>query len=209
MKSCILTIVLLASCSIHAADSTMIKIVTKDISPEVTEGSFASCPKTLYLFGDKQGRLEECPDSAMGLHMLVVYNNGDIWMANLFDNSGQHSIDPGPKIAFSAPVFATTIYGNTNDTLDNFVYGKEIAFLKAIGAKVENLSPVIQKFYFSAGGYSISYYVYIRNNFPYRAAIFKNNMLIQAIEYLEYATNLVSDKKLFEKPEGIDFKEIK
>jgi hypothetical protein len=44
--------------------------------------------------------MEEMPDSLMKLHQLVIYNNGDSWMINLFDKTGKYIRDPGPTFNF-------------------------------------------------------------------------------------------------------------
>lgn len=116
--------------SIVAADCAtdqMLVATTSMSSPTVQRDSFAAKPKVLYKAGTKYGRIEEQIDAENHIHGLVVVNEPDIWMVNLFDSTGQHIVDPGPVIEFHAPILSGTI----SDHWKTFEFGSEVAFMRA------------------------------------------------------------------------------
>ena len=74
---------------------TMTKITTKVVEPKPTS-SFLAQGKTMWRAGTKYARIEEAPDTANGIHGLLIVNEPDAWMINLFEKSGRHMVDPGP-----------------------------------------------------------------------------------------------------------------
>jgi hypothetical protein len=75
---------------------SVIKIVSRFISPQIPPDSFAAKPKAVYIAGDSYARVEEEPDAARGIHGLIIISEPDSWMINLLDHSGRHMVDPGP-----------------------------------------------------------------------------------------------------------------
>jgi len=87
------------------APQKLVHIVTVDVTPGIRSSTFAAQPKGLYRIGSDKMRSEEVSDPANGIHGLLVVAEPNIWMANLYDNTGKHIVDPGPSLLAKAPVF--------------------------------------------------------------------------------------------------------
>ncbi len=99
---------LCSACPAYAATCApqqLVHIVVTDITPGIPAGAFAAKPRSLYRVGDDKMRIEEASDPANGIHGVVVIAEPNIWMANLYDGTGKHLVDPGPSLLTEAPVF--------------------------------------------------------------------------------------------------------
>ena len=65
-------------------------------SPDAPTGSFAAKPRVFYRAGNRYCRVEETPDPDQGIHGLMIINEPDWWMVNLFSKTARHGVDPGP-----------------------------------------------------------------------------------------------------------------
>ena len=147
MKSLIFFVSLL--CGISTAEQppkTMTKVEVILQSPDAPAGSFAAKPKVFYRAGNRYCRIEEAPDPEQGIHNVMIVNEPDYWMVNLFTKTGRHSVDPGPMFNCHLPIFA---YG-TPQSLDEetkairqLEFGQEFEFFKSKGATAEK-GPVLQ-----------------------------------------------------------------
>ena len=76
MKKTGLILICLCVCAGEAqaqlTTNRMIKIITRDTTPDVPKDSFAAQPKTLYRIGTTYARREEQPDNEMGTHGLII-----------------------------------------------------------------------------------------------------------------------------------------
>ena len=88
------------------APAKLVHIVTTNVTPGIVPGSFQAQPKTLYRIGNNKMRIEESPDKASAIHGLIVISEPDIWMINLYDNTGHHILDSGPNLDAVAPVIS-------------------------------------------------------------------------------------------------------
>lgn len=116
---------------------TMTKMVVRLESPDVPQNSFAARPKTIYRAGNRYCRVEEAPDPEHRIHGLVIINEPDIWLVNLFDKTAQHQVDPGPTFNCRLPIFASNQDFKTPSPLKTPVaeleFGKELAFFSKSG----------------------------------------------------------------------------
>ncbi len=111
------------------AESGMLKVVFRCIIPGLPPDSFTAKPKILYCWGNTKSRLEEVPDPLMKLHLLMINNEKDHWMINLWDKTGKHHIDTGPHYHSYFPI--APLEGNDFQSLKEFQIGQELAFMKA------------------------------------------------------------------------------
>lgn len=84
---------------------TMTKISIRGVEPAPNPESFEAQPKIFWRAGTRYARIAESSDPQKRIHGLVIIKEPDIWMINLFDNSGRHMIDPGPSLNVHIPVF--------------------------------------------------------------------------------------------------------
>ena len=191
------------------APKTLVHIVVVDVSPDIPRQSFAAQPRVFYRLGSDRLRIEEAADPDNRIHGLAVIAEPDIWMANLYDASGKHIVDPGPTYFAKAPVFGTVLPGK----LASLEIGCEPAFLAEFAPKpvrreqvgsarydvyrVEN-APDVVELLASPGAKT-----------PSLARYFRNGRLRIALRYDLYATDLPEDPRLFLRPPGITYEEAR
>lgn len=127
--------------------NTMTKMVVRLESLDVPENSFAAQPKTIYRAGNRYCRVEEAPDPEHRIHGLIIINEPDIWLVNLFDKTAQHQVDPGPTFNCRLPIFASSrdfkppspLKSSTTD----LEFGKELAYFSKNGG-APHAGPILQ-----------------------------------------------------------------
>jgi hypothetical protein len=131
-----LVILLLLAIGTLAADNTpktMTRIEVHLEGPEVMAGSFLAQPKVIYRAGAKYCRTEEAEDSQSKIHGLLIVNEPDAWMINLYDKSARHMVDPGPSFNCKLPLWAQV---NSKDEAamlyQNLQFGNELLFFKQL-----------------------------------------------------------------------------
>lgn len=133
-----LFVLLLLAITTLAADDTpktMTKIEVHPEGPEVMAGSFLAQPKIIYRAGTHYCRVEEAEDSQNKIHGLLIVNEPDAWMINLYDKSARHVVDPGPTFNCKLPIFAQVDSKDEGAMLyQNLQFGNELLFFKQMGA---------------------------------------------------------------------------
>lgn len=189
------------------APERMVRIVTRVATPPVEPGSFGAAPKTLYRLGTKYGRVEELPNPATKLHLLIVVNEPDVWMVNQLDRTGRHIVDQGPTFNFRAPIFEKDGMPPILLTLE---LGCERAFLAANNAKPAGEATFVSRRCELQTVTAADFRVTIclgAGKEPMRASIYERGALIFDMEYDSYQDDLAPNLKLFERPSGIAFSE--
>ena len=128
---------LLATRTLIASDTpkTMTKIEAHLEGPQVMAGSFSAKPKVIYRADSRYCRLEEAQDTENKIHGLLIVNEPDAWMVNLYDKSAQHMVDPGPTFNCKLPIFATVDSKDEAGILyQDLQFGSELKFFKKMGA---------------------------------------------------------------------------
>jgi hypothetical protein len=165
--------------------------------PEVLPDSFGAKPKVLYRQGNGLGRLEEAADPSQQLHALIVVHEPDIWMVNLFDNTGRHIVDEGPSYVFRAPVLPPDSF----EQWKAFEFGCEVAFLKSAGAERLVLSTRgAVRYTLRLGGTEVQLFTDLSDK-PLSVDV-TTNQLHYSMRYLTYEF-VDSSPTLFSMPEGI------
>ena len=121
-----------AAANLPSTSDEMVKVVFRSRLPGLPAGHTDAKPKTLYRVGERWGRLEH-PDNPV-LHPLVIVASPDVWLVDLRTHTARHSVDPGPRLAFHAPVVDRLAPGMPRALLD-FEFGRELEFMEAHGAK--------------------------------------------------------------------------
>src|SRR4029077_12554627 len=93
------------------APQTLVHIRFADVTPGIDPTLFAAMPKYLYRIGSGKERTEEALDAANGIHAIDVVDEPNLWMANLYDQTGKHIVDPGPTFFVKVPIFGPTYPG--------------------------------------------------------------------------------------------------
>jgi hypothetical protein len=129
----ILLLVAITTLAADDAPKTMTKIEVHLESPEVMAGSFLAQPKVIYRAGTKYCRTEEAEDSQGKIHGLLIVNEPDAWMINLYDKSARHMVDPGPSFNCKLPLFSQVDSKDEASMLyQNLQFGNELLFFKQL-----------------------------------------------------------------------------
>lgn len=114
---------------------TMTKIEVHLEGPEVMAGSFSAKPKVIYRAGTGYCRVEEVEDTENKIHGLLIVNEPDAWMVNLYDKSARHIVDPGPTFNCKLPIFANVDPKDEAAMLyPDLQFGSELKFFKNMGS---------------------------------------------------------------------------
>jgi hypothetical protein len=130
-------LLLVATTTLTADDipKTMTKIEAHLEAPDVVAGSFSAKPKLIYRAGARYCRLEEAQDTENKIHGLLIVNEPDVWMVNLYDKSAQHMVDPGPTFNCRLPIFGSVDSKDEAGMLyQDLQFGSELKFFKKMGA---------------------------------------------------------------------------
>jgi hypothetical protein len=211
LARCLCCVGVLNAAGVAYADcipAQMTKISFANIIPGVATGEFAAQPKTLYRLGAKYGRIEEAPDTANGIHGLIVVSEPDVWIANRIQKTGQHIVDTGAPYYFRAP-----IYSSPDSTFFAAMeFGCELVYITSAGAKdptsVTEGSRVLRQYEAHRGNETISLLVDAQTDTPREVRFVRAGKQVFAVRYIEYQT-LETDPGLFRKPLGISFQEPK
>lgn len=216
MRTFLVTFALLFASAGSAQDSpkTMTKIVVQLDSPGLPADSFARKPKSIYRSGNKFCRVEEAPDTEHGIHGVLIVNEPDAWMINLFDKTARHMVDPGPTFNCRLPIFSSPLPGGADD-VDyaklGLEFGHELEFFNSKNAQVQKGQVMQGKetvvHFLQIGNTKIALFTYGPNDFPLalgRTCEEKGEILW----YSGYG-QVPFDPKLFSRPEGVTIEELK
>lgn len=187
------------------ATNTMLKIVAREISPEIVPGSFNAQPKTYYRMGDRYGRIEEAPNPEHKSHVLLVVNEPKVWLINLHDNTGQLLIDPGPTFVFRASILPPATSGQESPLRD-FQFGTEYDFLKshkATPGQTANENTNFNTLTLTLEGYKIKLLTDAKTGKPFRVQVKRAKNIYCEYEYMEYEKGLPPRMELFEPPTNV------
>lgn len=168
--------------------------------PNVPADSFAAKPRVLYLLDKRYSRVEELPDPAQGLHLLIVVNEPDIWMANLADHTGNHVVDREPPLEVHTPVM-TDITSSHWKALE---FGRELAFMKSVSAQKVDSPDGTSLYTHAFEGITVQLYT-SKEGVPTKLAVQRTDDRL-TFNYREYECRS-PDLSLFQKPAGITYQE--
>jgi hypothetical protein len=152
-------------------------------------------------------RIEETLDAANGIHGLIVIAEPNIWMANLYDNTGKHIVDPGPTFFARAPVFGMPI----SPKLLGLEFGCEAEFLTANAAsavRTEQIGNMRYTVYrVDDDPDAVEILEKAGSNTPAFARYYHQGKLTSVFRYDLYTTGLTSNPDLFVPPSAIRYSE--
>lgn len=189
------------------APAQLVHVTITDITPGIDPASFAAQPRNYYRTGSDKMRIEEAIDAANGIHGVIVVAEPNIWMANLYDNTGKHAVDPGPTFFAKAPVFGMMLSGK----LAGFELGCEVDFIAMNSLKplrVERVGGVSHDVYrIEDAADAIEILERSGTNTPAFARYFHQGNLAIIVRYDLYVTNLPNDSSLFLPPPNVRYTE--
>lgn len=184
----------------------MTKMIVRLSGPGIQTNSFAALPKTIYVALPRFARIEDPPDARQGLQKLMVVAEPNAYSVNLIDKKGTHVKDPKNEGNLHVPIVLPFDPKHKCAKLDRVTFGSELDFFKHAGAKKE-AGPIV-------------------NAKPTDAYVLEGGKLVvngetekpiklswdcgdgeYSYEYT-IVEDLPFDPKLFEKPPGIQWKEI-
>jgi hypothetical protein len=187
----------------------MIKISTKLIEPKADAGAFAAQAKTCWRAGTRYARFAEAADSANRIQSLVIINEPNIWVINLYNKTGRHIVDPGPSLNVHAPIFPSS--GGTKTKLNELEFGQELEFFVKNGAK-QSIGGIVkakttERYDLTVDGDQLVLWTDARSKIPVRVSLIAGYQT-RTIEYVTYDGDLPFDDSLFKPPPGIVFDRV-
>jgi hypothetical protein len=204
--SLLLAAALLASVPIHAACVTpkLVKITTADASPGLAPDHFARKPKVLYRLGNGKIRLEEEPDPAQNLHLLIVIDAPRTWQVDLFSKQARLLIDEAESNEVHAPIFS--MEGLPADIMA-LQFGCEQEFISHANTqheRKETKQGVALTHSLHSGDYKVSLIIREGSDRIMAAMLSKQGKVVAAIRYLGYETLETVPEGLFAPPPGVN-----
>ncbi|MGA7558175.1 MAG: hypothetical protein WCF61_05775 [Terriglobales bacterium] len=215
MKRLLLLICVLAGAIFaQGPPKTMTKIEVVLQSPDALAGSFAAKPRVFYRAGNQYCRVEEAPDPDQGIHGLMIINEPDYWMVNLFSKTARHGVDPGPTFNCRLAIFANGTPQSLDDESKQIMqleFGRELEFFKGRGA-IPKKGPVLQTketigYTIVVGTKTLALFTYGTPERPLAVSQQRNGK--NYIYWYSGYGQMDFDPKLFAKPEGVKIEESK
>ena len=181
-------------------------MVVRLSGPSIKEGSSAALPKTIYVAPPHDARIEDPPDAKQGLEKLTIIAEPDAYSVNLISKKGTHAIDQGGANDLHVPIVLPFDMKHSCGKADRVEFGSELDFFQAAGAKKEagpiiNAKPTDQ--------YVLPNATLVIN--PETEVPIKLTWDCGDGKYgYEYITveEIPFDPKMFQKPAGINWKEM-
>ena len=190
------------------APAKLVHIVTTETTPGIDPGSFDALPKSLYRQGATRSRLEEQQDDKNKIHGLAVIDEPNIWMANLYDRTGRHIVDPGPVFNTHAVVFADD---RISPRILDLEFGCEAEFIAANAPKVDRTETIdgvsLNVHRLSDGKEALEILEKPDAATPSFARYYRDGKLVWAIRYDLYEIGAEPDADMFTAPKGVKYVE--
>jgi hypothetical protein len=190
------------------APEKLVHIVATDVTPGISSASFGAQSKSLYRVGNDKVRIEEALDSANGIHAVIVVAEPNIWMANLYDKTGKHIVDPGPTFIARAPVFPVK---GLSAKLLGLEFGCEADFFAANAPTPIRSDEIgntrLDVYRIEDGADALEILEQPGSNTPVLVRHYRDGKLTEVLRYDVYVTGLPNDPGLFIPPTGIRYTE--
>lgn len=189
-----------------AKPDTMSKLVVRLSGPGIRPGSMAALPKTIYVAPPHYARIEDPPDAREGIEKLTIIAEPDAYSVNLIGKKGTHAIDEGGTNDLHVPIILPFDLKHSCGGVDRVEFGTELDFFKQTGAKKE-AGPIIN-------AKPTDQYVLKDARLVVNPETQKPIKLIWNCGSGEYTYEYITvdelpfDPKLFQKPAGIQWKEM-
>ena len=194
-----------------AAPTEMTKMVVRLIGPGIRPNSNAALPKTIYVADPHFARIEDPPDARQGLQKLTIIAEPDAYSVNLIDKKGTHALDQGGPNDLHLPIVLPFDPKHRYGILDKVEFGNELEFFKQAGAK-KSAGPIINAQptdLYSLKLQNVTAQLVVRPNAQTPVTIsWQGGAGKYTYEYIS-VQELPFDHTLFDKPQGIQMREIK
>jgi hypothetical protein len=208
-------VIILAAMSVSApavaatcAPASLVHIVTTETTPGLDPQSFDAKPKSLYREGAKHSRLEEQQDDKNMVHGLAVISEPNIWMANLYDRTGRHIIDPNPAQTTQAEVFPDDRISTKILALE---FGCEADYVAANAPKADRSETIdgvtLDIHRVTDGTETVEILTKPGAVAPSFARYYRSDKLVWAIRYDLYEVGATADPDMFTAPKGVKYVE--
>ncbi len=124
---------------VQAYEQSACYVKFRYIAATVKAGTFEASARELWRVGQEKMRLQEAPDSAQGIHGLIISTAPDSWMINLFANEARHIVDNGPSTDIHAPILPPALNSKLDGVLE---YCHEVTFFTQRNAKTVPLKEI-------------------------------------------------------------------
>ena len=191
------------------APAKLVHIVTVNVTPGVPAGSFNAQPRGFVSDRGTASCGWRALDSVNGIHEVIVITEPNIWMANLYDHTGKHIVDPGPEVDAKAPIF----FGapGLSPKLIDLEFGCEADFIAANAPapiRSEQIgSARFDVYRVDVGPDAVEILEQPGTGRPAFARYYQKGKLVLAIRYDLYSTGLANDPNLFAPPSNVRYAE--
>jgi hypothetical protein len=183
--------------------TTMMRISTRLVEPAPAPNSIAAQARVVWRAGTKYGRLAEPLDIQNRVHGLMIINEPDAWLINLYDKSGKHMVDPGPSLNVHIPIFAG---GSVSPKLTDLEFGRELEFFSKKGAPLSEGEAIngkaTERYDVTIENSKLVLWMDVKSKKPIRVSLVDGGQT-RTFEYLSYDDGLTFDASLFQPPAGI------
>jgi hypothetical protein len=190
------------------APASLVHIVTTETTPGLDPQSFDAKPKSLYREGAKHSRLEEQQDDKNMVHGLAVINEPNIWMANLYDRTGRHIVDPDPAQTTQAQVFPDD---RISPKILDLEFGCEAAYVAANAPRIDRSETIgsvtLDVHRVTDKTEAVEILTKPGAATPSFARYYRSDKLVWAIRYDLYETGAAPDPDMFTAPKGVKYVE--
>lgn len=190
----------------------MTKIIVQADGRSIPQGDSLRQPRVIYRAGTRYCRVEEALDGGSGPRELLIIREPDVWVVNLSDRKGQHSLDAGPALECHLPIFSGPPPGSTDKT--DYVrmgleFGAELAFFRKMGAAAQS-GPVLQdkattSYILNFDGTRLALFTYGPDQHPLLLA--RTCAHSEELYWYSGYGQLPFEEELFEVPQGVEIVE--
>ncbi len=190
--------------------ATMTKMVVRLEGPGIRPRSHPALPRKIYRAGAHYARMEDAPDARQHVEKITIICEPDAYSVNLIDKTGTHVVDQGGPNDMHLPVILPFDPKHKLPKLDHLEFGDEFDFFQDAGA-TKSAGPVINgkptdAYKIQTAEGTATLILRGGTHIPMRLS-WQTPEGTYTYEYITYE-DMPFDARLFQKPEGIRYKEI-
>ena len=142
------------------------------------------------------------------IHGLAVIDEPNLWMANLYDRTGRHIVDPGPTFETHASVFSDD---RISPKILDLEFGCEAAYIAANAPKIDRSETIdgvtLDIHRVTDGAEAVEILMKPGAATPSFARYYRSDKLVWAIRYDLYVVGALADAEMFTAPKGVKYVE--
>jgi hypothetical protein len=191
--------------------TTMTRMNVRLMGPGIRPGSHAALPKLIYRAGSKYARMENAPEARQSIEKITIIAEPDAYSVDLMGHTGTHVIDQGGPNDVHLPMVLPFDPNHRLGLLDHLEFGAELDFFVKAGA-AKSAGPIVNAkptdlYTLNQDGVHAELITRDNSDVP----VFVSWKAKDGTYKYEYSTyqELPFDPKLFSRPSGIKFHEVK